>query len=242
MRQPANSPDTDAIAAPVNPIAGAPQFPDSVQSVKSLRISAPLIVQYLFSIGGWEIFFFYVEHLGTREVAASQILRSILGLAGVITWAFAASSSTLVSLVIGQGKTRMVSILVFRIAKLCLIATGVIGVLLLIFPVQFLSLYRDDPDLVHFALPSLRVIVASTLLMSVSTIVFNAVVGTGKTVVNLIMEVLSVCSYVLYCYIFIERLRSPLHIAWAADFVYWGVLLLMSFAYLRWGKWRGKTI
>ncbi len=217
-------------------------FFDGIQARRSLRISAPLIVQYLFSIGGWEIFFFYVEHLGTRELAASQILRSILGIAGVVTWAFAAASSTMVSNVIGQGRPQMVFPLVVKIAKICLVTTGTIGLLLLLFPVQFLSLYRDDPSLVQFALPSLRVIVLSTLLMSVSTVVFNAVVGTGKTLVNLTMEVISVCLYILYCYVVIERLRSPLHIAWAADLVYWTVLLVMSYAYLRYGKWKGKTL
>ncbi len=215
---------------------------DPEQARRSLRVSAPLIVQYLFSLGGWEIFFFYVEHLGTRELAASQILRSILGITSVVTWAFAATSSTMVSNMIGQGREGMVLPLVGRIAKICLMATGGIGLLLLLFPEPFLSLYRDDPGLVQFALPSLRVIVLSTLLMSVSTVVFNAVVGTGKTWVNLAMEVTSVCVYVLYCYVVIGRLHSALHIAWMADLVYWATLLVMSGLYLRYGRWKGKML
>jgi len=86
------------------------------------------------------------------------------------------------------------------------------------------------------------VIVLATLIMSVSTVVFNAVVGTGRTLVNLTIEIGCVLTYLLYCYIIIERLRSPLHIAWGSEFVYWTSLLVVSFLYLRSGRWKGKRI
>lgn len=215
---------------------------DAELSKRSLRIAAPLIVQFFFSIGGWEVFFLFVEHLGTRELAASQILRSIFGIVGIGTWAFAVASSTMVSNMIGQGRERQVLPLVWKIARISITVTGVICTILLLFPSQFLSLYRDDPELVAFAIPSLRVIVLATLIMSVSTVVFNAVVGTGRTLVNLTMEVACVLTYLLYCYIIIERLRSPLHIAWGSEFVYWTFLLTVSFLYLKSGRWKGKRI
>ncbi|GBL35514.1 probable multidrug resistance protein NorM [Filimonas sp.] len=39
--------------------------------------SSPLIMQYFLSIGAWEVFFIYVEHLGKTESALSQIYRSV---------------------------------------------------------------------------------------------------------------------------------------------------------------------
>src|SRR5690606_5863462 len=72
-------------------------------SRRSLKIASPLIIQYLFSIGGWQIFFIFVEHLGTRELASSQILRSIFGVMGIGVWAMAATCNTMVSNIIGQG-------------------------------------------------------------------------------------------------------------------------------------------
>ena len=76
---------------------------DFALSRNVLNIASPLIVQYFFSIGGWQLFFIFVEHLGSRELAASQILRSVLGIVGVCTWAFASACNTLVSRSIGQG-------------------------------------------------------------------------------------------------------------------------------------------
>lgn len=211
-------------------------------SRKSLKVSAPLIVQYLFSIGGWMVFFFFVEHLGEKELAASQILRSIFGLIGIGTWAFAATCNTMVSNVIGQGRTEEVMPLVGKIARLSLGFTAVMCIVLLLFAGPFLSLYRDEPSLVQFSIPSLRVIVIATLIMSVSTVMFNGVVGTGNTLTNLSIEVTCVCTYLVYCYVVIERLRLPLHWAWGSEFVYWSSLVVISYLYLRSGRWKGKRI
>ena len=51
-----------------------------------------------------------------------------------------------------------------------------------------------------------------------------------------------VVAYLIYCYIVIERMRSPLWLCWGSEFVYWISLLLASFIYLRSGRWKGKSI
>lgn len=215
---------------------------DSALSKRSLKVSSPLIVQYLFSIGGWQVFFIFVEHLGERELASSQILRSVFGIVGIGTWAFASTCNTMVSNIIGQGRQRMVLPLIAKIAKLSLLVTFAVCTLLWAFSDTFLSLYRDDPSLVAFATPSLRIITSAMLIMSLSTVLFNGVVGTGNTLINLTIEVFCVGCYVLYCYIVIELKRLPLHWAWGSEFVYWSTLLLVSIAYLKSGHWKGKKI
>lgn len=148
----------------------------------------------------------------------------------------------MVSNIIGQGKQNQVPRLVRKIAGLSLGMTAVISCLLLIFAHPFLSLYRGDPSLVELAVPSLRVIVTAMLIMSVSTVTFNAVVGTGKTLINLTIEVTCVFSYLLYCYIVIHKLKLSLQWAWASEFVYWTMLLIISFFYLRSGRWKGQKV
>jgi MATE family multidrug resistance protein len=215
---------------------------DTKLSRRSLKVSAPLIVQYLFSIGGWQIFFIYIEHLGQKELAASQILRSIFGIVSIGTWAFASTCNTMVSNIIGQGRQEQVLGLIKKVAKLSLLYTFVVGGLLLLLDEQFLGLYRNDPELIAFSLPSLRVIVLATLIMSISTVAFNGVVGTGNTVVNLFIEVFCVCTYLVYCYTVIERLRLGLTWAWVSEFVYWTSLLVVSLLYLKTNRWQGKRV
>ena len=215
---------------------------DPKLSRRSLKVSSPLIVQFLFSIGGWQIFFIFVEHLGQKELAASQILRSIFGIVSIGTWALASTCNTMVSNIIGQGKSGEVVGLIKKIAKLSLLYTIIVGGVLLLFSHQFLALYRDDLELILLSLPSLRIIVAATLIMAVSTVVFNGVVGTGNTMMNLVIEVCCVCTYLVYCYIAIERMRLGLTWAWVSEFVYWSSLLTVSLLYMRTGKWKGKAV
>ena len=215
---------------------------DTALCKRILNVSAPLIVQYFFSIGGWQVFYIFVEHLGERELAASQILRSIFTIAGTITWAFAATCNSMVSYLIGGGRAHEVYALTGRIVKLSLSFTATLCVLMLLFGRYYLLLFTRDAALIDLALPSLHVIVVASLVMAVSTAVFNAVVGTGNTVINLSIEITCVGCYLVYCYIVIQRMRLPLYWAWGAEFVYWSSLLIAGSLYLRSGRWRGKVI
>ncbi len=215
---------------------------DLKHSRHSIVVASPLIVQYLFSIGGWEIFFIFIEHLGTRELATSQVLRSVLSVVSIGTWALATTCNTMVSNVMGQGRQEDVLRLIARVVKISFTYAAIICVLLLLFSDQFLALYRDDASLIAFAKPSLRVIVLATLIMSVSTVLFNGVVGTGNTLINLTIEVTCVLSYLIYCYVVIENWRFPLHWAWGSEFIYWTSLLILCFAYLKSGRWKGKRV
>ena len=211
-------------------------------SQRTLAVASPLIVQFMFSIGGWLIFFIFIEHLGRQSLAASQVLRNIFGIVGVGTWALATTCNTMVSNLIGQGRRREVMRIIVKICKLSLAYAVVVCGLLLVFSREFLSIYSDDISLIAFSIPSLRVIVVATLIMSVSTVVFNGVVGTGNTIINLSMEITSVCIYLVYCYFIISRWHSPLYLCWGSEFVYWTCLITFSSIYLKSGRWKGKEI
>jgi Na+-driven multidrug efflux pump len=211
-------------------------------SQRTLAVSSPLIIQFLFSIGGWMAFFIFIEHLGEQSLAASQVLRNIFGIVGIGTWALATTCNTMVSNLIGQGRQKDVIRIILKICGLSFIYAVVLCLLLLAFSNEFLSIYSNNKELVQFALPSLRVIVLATLIMSLSTVVFNGVVGTGNTLVNLTMEITCVGSYLVYCYIVIYRWQSPLYVCWGSEFIYWSALLLCSSIYLKSGRWKGKQI
>ena len=215
---------------------------DMALSERTLAVASPLIVQFLFSIGGWLAFFIFIEHLGGQSLAASQVLRNIFGIVGIGTWALATTCNTMVSNLIGQGRQKEVMKIILKICKLSLIYAVIVCLLLLVFSSEFLSIYTNDQSLILFALPSLRVIVVATLIMSLSTVVFNGVVGTGNTLVNLTMEITCVGTYLVYCYIVISRWQSPLYLCWGSEFIYWTTLLIGSVIYLKSGRWKGKTI
>jgi Na+-driven multidrug efflux pump len=196
----------------------------------------------MFSIGGWLVFFFFIEHLGGQALAASQVLRNIFGIVSVGTWALATTCNTMVSNLIGQDRQGEVMRIIKKVAGLSLAYAVVICGLVLLFTHAFLSVYTADEALIAFSIPSLRIIIVATLAMSLSTVVFNGVVGTGNTMVNLTMEVTCVGLYLVYCYFVIDKWQSPLYLCWGSEFVYWLSLLIGSVWYLKSGRWRGKEV
>lgn len=207
-----------------------------------LNVSAPLIVQFLFSIGSWFVFFIFIEHLGERPLAISNMLRSIFGFFGIFTWALAATCNTMVSNIIGQGKEQLVFKVIRNIAAISLGCATVVCILVNLFPYTILHIYTNDAPLITAAIPSIRVITLSTLLMAVAAVVLSGVTGTGNTRMNLFTECTAVVGYLIYCDIVIERMHSPLHLAWGADFIYWILIFGLSAWYLKSGKWKGKVI
>jgi Na+-driven multidrug efflux pump len=120
--------------------------------------------------------------------------------------------------------------------------TAILSLLLLVFAEQFLGIYTDKMELIQFTIPSLRVIIVTNIIMAISTVAFNGVVGTGNTLVNLTLEISCVGLYLIYCYFVIQKWQMPLYICWGSEVVYWTALLLTSGFYLRSGWWRGKHI
>jgi putative MATE family efflux protein len=207
-------------------------------SKQILYKSLPLIIQYFLSIGAWELFFIFVEHLGKAESALSQILRSVFGIVGVATWALGSTCNSMVSNVIGQQKMNEVIPLIQRVVIVSFFVSLSIGLPLLLFPNYFLNLLTNDASLVEMGTSSLRIVVVATWMLSVASIYFNGVVGTGNTSVNMIFEFVAIVLYCIYITIVIEYLQLPLPFAWASEFVYWLSLFVMSAYYLHKGNWK----
>ncbi|WP_343702249.1 MATE family efflux transporter [Chitinophaga sp.] len=216
--------------------------PDFAAMRNILTVSAPLIVQFLFGIGSWLVFFIFIEHLGQRPLAVSNMMRSIFGLFGIFTWALAATCNTMVSNLIGQGREEDVLKAVRKIAGFAFICAAAVCLLINLLPYQLLRMYTADKSLITTAIPSIRVCTAVTLLSSVTAVTFNGVTGTGRTRVNMLIEVSAVIIYLVYCVLVVERWRSPLHWAWGAEFVYWIIMGGLALWYLRSGRWKGKVL
>ncbi|MFT4024208.1 MAG: MATE family efflux transporter [Flavihumibacter sp.] len=207
-----------------------------------LTQSAPLVFQYAISIFSWEYFYILIEHYGTRDLAVSNTMRNIFGLFGVFTWAFAATTNTMVSNIIGQGRSDEVEKLIRRIVRLSISVSTCLAVLLNLFPGFFLQFYGQDEAFRAAAIPVIRVISVALLLMSVGTIWLNAVTGTGKTRINLLIEMITISFYSLYVYLVLHVYRLPITIGWMSEWLYWTLMFSMAFMYIRSGRWRGKQI
>jgi Na+-driven multidrug efflux pump len=91
------------------------------------------------------------------------------------------------------------------------------------------------------AIPVIRIISIGMLGMSVATVWLNAVTGTGKTTMNLLIELIAVISYLIYIYVVMIKMKLSLTMAWTNEFIYWAVIFGISFWYIRSGRWKSFT-
>jgi MATE family multidrug resistance protein len=207
-----------------------------------LTQSSPLIAQYAISIASWEFFYILIEHHGERALAVSNSMRNIFGLFGIFAWAFASTTSTIVSNIIGQGRHEEVLPLIKRVVKISFSFCLLIFIILNLKPEWFLSFYGQGDEFIADAIPVVRIVSLALLMMSFSTIWLNAVTGTGNTVVNLTIEAITIILYSIYVYVTLEWLNLSIAWGWGSEWVYWLSMFSMAYFYMRSGKWRGKQI
>lgn len=204
--------------------------------------SAPLILQYCISLMSWEYFYILIEHHGARALAISNTMRNIFGLFGIFSWAFASTTNSMVSNIIGQGREGEVIPLIYRIIKMSFCISLFIFTLLTIWPEWFLSFYGQGDDFIADAVPVVRIVSMALLCMSIATVWLNAVTGTGNTVVNLTIEFVTIVIYCIYVYFVLEYWNLSITWGWASELVYWISMFTMSYFYIKSGKWKGKRI
>jgi putative MATE family efflux protein len=207
-----------------------------------LRVSAPLIGQFSISLISWLIFYILIEHHGERALAVSNVMRNIFSLSGVFIWAFASTTNAMVSNIIGQGRSHDVHKLINRIMKLSFTSALFMFILFNVFAHELLSVFRLSNEFVEAAVPVLRMVTTGMLFMSISVVWLNAVTGTGNTRMNLIIEAVTIVAYLVYVYLVLEVYQLSLIWAWASELIYWSVIFVMAFNYLKSDKWKGKVI
>ena len=200
------------------------------------------MIQHTISISTWLIFFLYIEHLGERALAVSNIVRGVSGLIWVVLQAFSSTCSTLVSNIIGEGHQDKVMSLVKRILKLSYGIVGAMIILIFLFPEIVARIYTDIPDLVTAAVPAMLVMVSSYLIATGGQVFFLAVSGTGSTKTAFWLEMTALVAYMIYCTVIIGILKLDVAVCWTAEHVYSGMLLISGWWYLRSGRWKNKVI
>ena len=213
---------------------------------KEIRSMLPIcswtMIQHIVSIFTWLIFFLYIEHLGERPLAISNIVRGVSGLLWMILAAFSSTCSTLVSNIIGAGREDKVMSLIKRILKLSYAIVLGCALLFCLFPKAVIGIYTDIPDLIPATIPSMIVMCSSYVFTVGAMIFFQGVSGTGSTKAAFRLELTALVIYAIYCTITAGILKLDVAICWSAEHVYALTLMIICYAYLRSNRWKNRKI
>lgn len=209
---------------------------------KITKVGSPIMLQNFLAISSWFIFFVIIEKLGEKELAISHIIRSIYMVLMIPLFGFSSATNTLVSNLIGQKREYKVMTLIKRVLVLSLCSTMFLGMLSLLFGKEIIGFYTSDISLINDAIPTLRVINLTMFFFCIAFILFNGVSGTGNTKVSLLIEATTISIYLVAAYFIAIELEASLPVVWCSEFIYFGLLGLFSFWYLKKGNWRKLKI
>ena len=206
-----------------------------------LKIATPTMIQKLFSFSVWFIFFILIEKMGETATGISSIVRSVYMILITPCFAFATTTNTIVSRIIGEGHSDQVFSTIFKILKNCMLCTIPIIILVAIFPMQIIRIYTDDLNLAQLVIPSIYVICAGTVFQGIGNAYFEAVSGTGNTSAALYLEAVILVIYVAFIWM-MTHLTTNVHWVWTAEIIYGALLGIFCFIYMKFAKWNKKHI
>ncbi|MEY2830543.1 MAG: hypothetical protein RIQ33_2401, partial [Bacteroidota bacterium] len=189
-----------------------------------LNLSLPMVMQFSFSFGAWYIFFIVLENMGERQVAIANIMRSILFLFTISCWAIGSSCNTLVSNRIGKQRLSEVIPIIKSALSLSFFISLFFSIILVLFAKSMMQIYTTNTDIIDGAVHPIFMLAGCILLLSISTVLFQGVQGTGNTKYNLLVEFVAIIFYLIYVIGFVKRLQLSLTLAWAAEIIYWIII------------------
>jgi len=216
--------------------------PDFEIIKSTLGISVFVMMQYVLSLGSWFVFFMFIEKMGERSLAVSNIIRSLYLMLMIPGWALCSVTSTLVSNALGKGEPHLVMLIIKKIMKFSMVAMAITVSIAALFPREAIAIYTNDLSLIEATVPSYYIILAATFLFMTMSILFNGVLGTANTKFALGIEVITLIFYLASAWFFAVQLHLRIEYVWTAEFVYSSSIGFLSYWYLKKGNWRSKVV
>ena len=218
------------------------QFSFKLSEFKRIwNISCWTMLQSILFPSQWFLFFIAIEHLGERPLAIANIMRSINTCFFMAIFAFSDTTSSMVSNLLGSGKEKSE---IWLTCKRAIRLTYMIGIPFLLlsalFPTVLLQIYTNSQELVQAALPTMYIMLLGYLLSAPGLVLFNAVSGTGNTSRSMKIMLITISIYVVYVVVMVMYLQVDVAIAWTSEYIYGGMLLLLSYLYLKSGNWNKR--
>lgn len=209
---------------------------------KILELSVFIMFQYFISISTWFMFFIFIERLGERPLAVTNIGRSLYVLLMIPGSALSTTINTMVSNMIGEGHKDQVLPFMKKVTGITLAIVLPMMIFTFVFPQLFARIYTDDHTLMLACVPTLRVVSVAMVFCGIGSIIFNTISGTGNTRTAFVIEFFTLFFYIGYVYYTAIILHSSVEIVWMSEFVYWIIIGSLGLWYLLKGNWRKKEI
>ena len=198
-----------------------------------LKLSVWSMLHAFISVAPWFLFFLAVEHLGSNELAISNIIRSVSTVFFVIVNSFALTTGSLVSNAIGAGRKEALFPICLKVLKLgYLIGGPLIGIAFLCNR-WIIGFYTDNGLLVQMALVPFTVMLLNYTFALPGYVFLHAVNGMGKTKIAFVFQLTTTVFYLLYLYWLSGCTAASLAGYLTAEYLFVILLAVQSVIYLK---------
>ncbi|ADL07766.1 MATE efflux family protein [Thermosediminibacter oceani DSM 16646] len=208
-----------------------------------LRIGLPAAVERILISTGQIVYTRQVAGLGTGAYAAHSISLNVESLSYMPGIGFATAATAMVGQRLGAGdakgaqKSAGISLL-FAMAIM-----GIMGLMFFSFPVMFLRIFTDDPEIIARATVLLRIVAFTQIPECVGMVIPGALRGAGDTRITVYITILGMWMIRLgFTFIFLNYFDMGLVGAWIAMFLDWTVRSLLYWIRFKSGNWKSIKI
>lgn len=207
-----------------------------------LKVSFWTMIQNFISFSTWFAFIVFIEHLGEHALAVTNIVRNMSSLIFMIVSAFASTCSSVTSNLIGAGNSMEVMPAIRRIVLMCYMFAIPIALVFSAFPETFARIYTNIPAVYGDVGPSVWVFCTSLIFTVPGNILFQAVSGTGNTRKAFALEIGTLIVYLAYSAFVTLHLHLDVSLCWTTEHVYYLLIGILCYSYIRKGRWAGKRL
>lgn len=132
--------------------------PDKGVLSRVIKLSIPATTQELFYSSGYILFFFMVGKVGTTELAVINVQVRVSMILLIVAASLGMASATLVSKTVGEGDPEAAAQWGWDSGKLAVIVSVILGLPLVLFPREVLSIFLHDPRALELAIVPFQIL------------------------------------------------------------------------------------
>lgn len=216
--------------------------PDIVIMRNIIRLASPTMLQHLISFTCWFLFFIIIEKSGPKNLAASNILRSLLLLFMMPIWGFSSAANSLTGNLMGQRKPSLVGLLIKRVIFQAWIVGFAIAPIVFIFPNMLIGFFTNDISVIALCYPSIYVVYIAVLVFIPGIIMLMSLSGAGDTRATLLIELAAIIFYLAFAWGAGLIVHAKLEWIWTSEILYWIIIVSLAYIRLRKGKWKSIIV
>ena len=170
---------------------------DQKTLLKQIRLATPQGAQEIFTMSGYVLLYKIVGIIGIIELAATEIVFTILQTSFMPAAGIGQACATLVGKHMGEKKIKKAEISIHESTRLSLFVMGAVGVVFILVPENIISLFTNEQEVVYFGVVALRLAGFLQIIDAVGMTLWFALSGAGNTFYPSVVESFLVWLYFL---------------------------------------------